>query len=477
MPRTALAVAALIVAVAFGAIGFLVGTRRAETRHPVAPPQERPFSAPSFADIVQRVNHSVVQVSVPHGRRLPPSVESGEEGDTVRDEGSGFVIDDQGHILTNQHLVAGADRIKVRLADKRELVATLVGSDESTDVAVIHVDSADLTPIPLGDSDELRVGDWVCAIGNPYSFEHTVTAGVVSSKGRKIFDDAFDDYIQTDAAINPGNSGGPLLNLQGEAVGMNAAVSLEGEGIGFAVPINVAREILAQILRNGRVSRGDLGIRVRDLEPDLRDLVKAPADSGSLVVEVLPGSAGEKAGLRRYDVITVVSGQAIERSDDFTRAVSALAPGTEVAVAYLRDGTAATAKAVITDRPRDTPLGASSPSPLPPRPGPVDVLGLVIVDARPPKKGAPPVPPGVVIREIESSSAGADLLERGDVIVDVNRQPTPDAAAYKRIIGAFDADSVAWLLVRRPSTGDVFLTRLDSEMPEEAPQAAAESRK
>ena len=460
MPRTVLAISALLVAIAFGAIGFLLGTRRAESGRPVAPPLERPSAAaPSFADIVQRVNPSVVQVSVPHGRRIPQPIESGEEGETIRDEGSGFVIDDKGHILTNQHLVAGADRIKVRLADKRELAATLVGSDESTDVAVIRVDSADLTPIPLGDSDELRVGDWVCAIGNPYSFEHTVTAGVVSSKGRKIFDDAFDDYIQTDAAINPGNSGGPLLNLRGEVVGMNAAVSLEGEGIGFAVPINVAREILAQILKNGRVSRGDLGVRVRDLEPDLQKLVSAPVPRGGLVVEVLPGSAGEAAGLRRYDVIIDVAGQPIDRSDDFTRAISALPPGTEINVTYLRDGSSATAKATVTDRPRES-IGAP-PSPVSPRPGPVDALGLVVGEAAAKKGG--PVVRGVVIREIESASAGADILERGDVVLEIDRQPTPDVAAYRRILASFTEESTAWLLVRRPSTDDVLLTRLESE--------------
>ncbi len=176
-----------------------------------------------------------------------------------RGEGSGFVVDPDGYILTNHHLVPGPGRIRVRFADKRELPARRVGSDPNTDLALLKVEARGLPTVRLGDSDRLRIGDWVCAIGNPLEFDHTVTVGVVSSKGRKIFNQSFDAYIQTDAAINPGNSGGPLVNLEGEAVGINAAVSSEAEGIGFAVPVNVARAVLAQLRDHGRVQRGYLG--------------------------------------------------------------------------------------------------------------------------------------------------------------------------------------------------------------------------
>jgi len=187
-----------------------------------------------------------------------------------RGEGTGFLVDPEGYILTNQHLAKGTSRIRVRFADRTERPARLVGADESTDIALIKVEGGRFPVVPLGDSDRLRVGDWVCAIGNPYSFDHTVTAGVVSSKGRKIFNASFDAYIQTDAAINPGNSGGPLLNAAGEAIGISTAVSTEGQGIGFAVPINLARSVMEQLRSRGRVSRGCKRRSTRARRPSAR---------------------------------------------------------------------------------------------------------------------------------------------------------------------------------------------------------------
>ena len=220
------------------AVGALLGSCRPEAAAWLAPaprsaPTLRAFTPP-FADIVERVNPAVVHITVIDGAtvehptrtwRTPPTSRSRERG-----EGSGFIVDPDGYILTNHHLVPAPARIRVRLADKRELAATLVGADPSTDLALLKVEAQGLPAVPLGDSDRLRVGDWVCAIGNPYRFEHSVTVGVVSSKGRKIYDASFDSYIQTDAAINPGNSGGPLINAAGEAVGINSAVSSAGPG-------------------------------------------------------------------------------------------------------------------------------------------------------------------------------------------------------------------------------------------------------
>ena len=235
----------------------------------------------SFADVVQRVNPAVVNISVIEGageddEEVPEEEEEPEETDEPlppgprRGEGSGFIVDAAGYILTNHHVVASPEKIRVRLADKRELAATLVGSDPSTDLALLKVKAGGLPVVPLGDSDRLRVGEWVAAIGNPYRFDHSVTVGVVSSKGRKIYDPSFDAYIQTDAAINPGNSGGPLINAAGEAVGINSAVSVQGQGIGFAIPINVAREILEQLRTRGHVSRGYLGSSSRRWTPTSR---------------------------------------------------------------------------------------------------------------------------------------------------------------------------------------------------------------
>src|SRR5262249_52455982 len=195
-----------------------------------------------------------------------------------------------------------------------------------------------LPAIKMGDSDQLRVGEWVCAIGNPYRFEHSVTVGVVSSKGRKIYNASFDAYIQTDAAINPGNSGGPLVNGAGEAIGINSAMSVQGQGIGFAVPINIAKDILGALRTQGHVSRGYLGIQLQDLDPDLQPLVASREDRGAVVLDVLAGQAGEAAGLKRYDVITEVSGKKVDDSDSLVRLISNHAPGTTVALTVLRDG-------------------------------------------------------------------------------------------------------------------------------------------
>src|SRR5262245_12953533 len=296
MTRAVLAFALALAA----ALGLLLGL--AAGGRPPGPAVVGAAGPPSFAEIAERVNPSVVNVTVIEDR-LPadhPALDTDAlPGVPRRGEGSGFIVDPAGYILTNHHVVASPERIRVRLADKRELPATLVGSDASTDLALIKVDAQDLPVVPLGDSDRLRVGEWVCAIGNPYRFDHSVTVGVVSSKGRKIWDASFDSYIQTDAAINPGNSGGPLINDAGEAVGISSAVSREGQGIGFAIPINVARSILDQLRTRGRVSRGYLGIQLQELDPDLRRLLGYQRPGGALVLDVLDGGAGEDAGLER----------------------------------------------------------------------------------------------------------------------------------------------------------------------------------
>ena len=275
----------------------------------------------SFAPVVERLNPAVVHVDVIDGEepgshagaaKVPPAQAP------QRGEGAGFVIDSGGKIVTNHHLVAHARRILVRFADGQEAQAHLVGSDPSTDVALLRIERRGLPTVPLGDSDQLKIGDWVCAIGNPLSFDNSVTVGVVSSKGRKIFNASFDAYIQTDAAINPGNSGGPLINVLGEAVGISSAVSSEGQGIGFAIPINLAREVVEEIERHGRVSRGYLGVQVHDLVPGLGRLLGQTGLEGAVVVDVIPGKAGAVAGLERYDVVVTVNGERVRerRRDD-----------------------------------------------------------------------------------------------------------------------------------------------------------------
>jgi serine protease Do len=410
----------------------------------------------------------VVHIAVLDGVAVSPHEDVEDAPDLEvpeRGEGSGFIIDPEGFILTNHHLVSAPGRIRVRLADRRELPARFVGSDPSTDLALLKVDAPGLPSVPLGDSDALRSGDWVAAIGNPLHFEHSVTVGVVSSKGRKIFDPSFDSYIQTDAAINPGNSGGPLINLSGEAVGINSAVSSEGQGIGFAVPINIAKDVLLQLKAHGKVSRGYLGVQLQELDPDLRRLFTLKDAAGAMVVDVIPGGAGEAAGLKRYDVITAVSDEAVKDGDQLIRRISALAPGSTVVLKVTRDGKEVTLPARLSERAeRADPL-------LPRRPvEPVaargDALGLVVTELTSKQRAELQVPAdklGVAVREIVGLDPGADAIEHGDLVVEVNRRPTPTLAAYEKAIASVAPGEGAWLLLYRPSAAEVFLARIEAE--------------
>jgi len=413
--------------------------------------------APSFAQIVDRINPAVVNVAVTELTRENPhqGIADAPELDLPRrGAGSGFVVDPGGYILTNHHVVSGPARIRVRFADKREMSARLVGADPATDVALLKVNADNLPVVRLGDSDRLRVGEWVCAIGNPFSFDHTVTVGVVSSKGRKIFNLSFDSYIQTDAAINPGSSGGPLINASGEAVGINAAVSSEGQGIGFAVPINTARSVLDQLRTSGRVSRGYLGITLEELEPDLQELIGFKEPKGALVLDVLAGGAGEAAGLKRYDVITSVGGEPVDDGDQLIRRVAALRPGSPVTLKVLRDGKPLSLSAQLRERGPEQGEERARPS----ESGPGldeggDAIGLAVVDLPAKRRvelGIPASKAGVVVKDVLGFDPGLDKLEHGDILVEINRRPVPDLVSYRRVLSSLRPGEVAWLYVYRP---------------------------
>jgi serine protease Do len=320
-----------------------------------------------------------------------------------------------------------------------------------------------LPAVTLGDSDGLRVGEWVAAIGNPYRFEHSVTVGVVSSKGRKIYDASFDAYIQTDAAINPGNSGGPLINAAGEAVGVNAAVSAQGQGIGFAVPINVAREILGPLRTAGRVSRGYLGIQLQELDPDLQRMMGLQESHGAVVLDVIDGGAGAAAGLKRYDVITHVGGRPVEDGDQLVRTIAARPPGTSVALSVFRDGRRFEVQARLEERGAVEPADEDEDEDWEEdHSSEGDALGLVVADPGPQLKAelAGVDRRGVVVRDVVGLSPGIEALSTGDVVVEVNRHATPDLAAYRKLVGALADGEVAWLFVYRPRPGASYLAKL-----------------
>lgn len=296
----------------------------------------------TFAKLAKELKPSVVNISVvktvsgPARNFVFPGSRSGTES---TGQGSGVIISSDGDLLTNNHVIEGARTIRVTLADGRELDARVVGTDSSTDLALLKIKEADNLPVAqLGDSDKLAVGDWVMAIGNPFGLEATVTVGVLSGKGRVIGVGNYDDFLQTDASINPGNSGGPLFNTQGEIVGINTAIVPGGQGIGFSIPINLVKEVSSQLKSQGRVVRGFIGVGVQPLTPALKSALELPTDAeGALVSSLMPNGPGERARLRTGDLILEVAGQRIRSDRELLRQVARLEAGREVEFTILRD--------------------------------------------------------------------------------------------------------------------------------------------
>ena len=261
------------------------------------------------------------------------------QGFKQRSLGSGFIIDQSGFIVTNNHVVEDADKIKVILKDNREFDAEIKGRDPNTDLALIKIKSDGKLPtIQFGDSDHVKVGEWVMAIGNPFGLEHTVTVGIISAKGRVIGSGPYDDFIQTDASINPGNSGGPLIDMSGKVVGINTAIIAGGQGIGFAIPVNMAKGIIEQLQSKGEVTRGWLGIGIQDLTEELKAYYGIKGDEGVLVTKVFPGDPAEKAGIRAKDIILEVNGKEVDSSRELSRTIAESPVGQETQLLVLRNG-------------------------------------------------------------------------------------------------------------------------------------------
>lgn len=435
----------------------------------------------NFADVAERINPAVVNIdatsrnAAAEGRRRSPGRDLFEHPFDFRNPqddrdaprrgaGSGFIIDAQGFILTNNHVVDRAERISVKLSDGRNLRARIVGTDPDTDIALIKVESTDPLPVaPLGDSETLRVGEWVCAIGNPLAYEHTVTVGVVSFIGRKLFDSSLDHYIQTDAAINFGNSGGPLINSLGEVIGINAAISSRASNIGFAVPINQANHILPQLKADGHVSRGYIGVELKDVDPDLQQSLKLASSEGALVQDVTEGSPAERAGLRTYDLIVAVDETPVSSNDELIQAVSARPPGSVTRLRVVRDGQPQIVLVKLAERPgREVRGRASEPVEGEPsssdetRPdvGPVDSIG---VNVRPldreytDKAHLPQGANGVIVSHVDPLSNASEAgVERGWLIMEINRRPVASVDDFQRIVAAAHPGDVLTLYVYIP---------------------------
>lgn len=423
------------------------------------PPVRLDTPTTSFAGVVRQVTPSVVQVTVQKPVRDVAWEGSGQPGSdlferffglrpdrgserarpTPRQQGagSGVIISEDGYILTNNHVVDGAEEVLVRLNDERELPAKVVGRDPKTDLAVIRVAATGLPTLPLADSDQVEVGDVVLAVGNPFGLGQTVTLGIVSATGRGNLGLDYEDFIQTDAAINPGNSGGALVDTQGRLIGINTAIlSRTGgnNGIGFAVPTNLARHVLEDLVRDGQVRRGFLGVMIQDLTPALAKKFELGEDRGVLIAEVSAGTPAAKAGLREGDVVTEYDGKAVRHQRQFRLLVAQTEPGSEVAVKVLRDGKPVT----LTVTPQEVPGSRSVARGGAGGDRAAETLQGVAVqdldDRSRERLGVPAGVEGALIAQVQPGSAAQRAgLRPGDLITEINREPVADATTAVRL--------------------------------------------
>jgi serine protease Do len=386
---------------------------------------------PDIAALVAKVKPSVVNITTihdvnpakldenfPFGQQpffpFGPGRRGGENpGFKKKAQGSGFLVDGKGHVVTNAHVVEGVNEVKVKLADEREFSAKVIGRDPKLDLAVLELAGAkDTQGASLGSSADLRVGEYVVAIGNPFGLGNTVTMGIVSAKARAIGAGPYDDFIQTDASINPGNSGGPLFNLKGEVVGINTAINPSGQGIGFAIPVDALKDVVEPLISTGRVSRGYLGVLIQPVDAALGKALGLDGAKGALVAEVVPGGAADRAGVKSGDLIVSVDGTQVRSSDELPRIVARHAPGSHAKVEVLRSGKRQTIDIGL-DELKDEARADQKPSTRPGIHAPAD-LGIEIAES-PNRKGE------VVVANVLPGSAAEGQLAPGDIILEVNQ--------------------------------------------------------
>ena len=370
--------------------------------------------------------------------------------------GTGFIISADGYVLTNQHVVDGADEVKVRLSDRREFIAQVVGTDAQSDVALLKIPANNLPTLRLGDSNLLRPGQWVVAIGSPFGLDHSVTAGIVSAVGRSnpYADQRYVPFIQTDVAINRGNSGGPLLNTRGEVVGINSQIFSNSGGymgVSFAIPIDVAMSAVKQLKATGKVRRGQIGVNVQQIGADDARGLSLPDTRGALVANVIPGSAGEKAGLQPGDVIRSFNGTTINDSSELPPLVGALTPGSRARVSILRDGKPMDVDITLTQLDEGLAGPAQAPGARPPAAASSNALGLVgqPLDADDRRQMGLKPGEGVGIARVDGVAARSAGIQPGDVVLSVGRTPVGTPAALDRELGQVKAGQTVMLLVRR----------------------------
>jgi serine protease Do len=430
---------------------------------------EAKTSAPDFVVLAKRLKPAVVNIStskVIQQRRFSRPFGSSPFGNSPFDDffekffddspqrphkqqslGSGFIISTDGLILTNNHVVEGADEIKVKLDNGKEYKAEIKGRDQKLDLALIKITSKENLPsTTLGDSDALEIGEWVMAIGNPFGLSETVTAGIVSAKGRVIGSGPYDDFIQTDASINPGNSGGPLFNAQGEVVGINTAIVAGGQGIGFAIPINMAKTIIPQLKDKGKVTRGWLGVQTQSLTAELAASFGLQEEKGALVADVIKDTPAEKAGLKSGDIILEFDGKPVKDASELIKIVAGSPPGKTVKLRIFRDRKEQTVEVSLEKRSDEGDVDAQ---------GVVtsDKLGLGVRDLN--KELAANLrikdTTGVVVVEVKPGGPSDDLIQRGDIILEVNGRKIESVQEYEKVLAALAKGNILFRVKRGDS--------------------------
>ncbi len=426
-----------------------------------------PAKPSSFADLANKLGPTVVNIKVtkiekvaafqwpqsPEGpfgeffKRFSKEMPHPPEHFRTQGAGSGVIISRDGYIVTNNHVVEGAKEVTVTLSDKQEHTARIVGRDPKTDLAVLKIDATEPLPVAaMGDSDQLNVGDWVVAIGNPFGLSNTVTAGIVSAKGRIIGAGPYDDFIQTDASINPGNSGGPLFNVRGEVVGINTAINPMGQGIGFAIPINMVKPLIPQLVATGEVARGYLGVSIQSITPDLAKALKLDDRKGALVGDVVSASPAKKAGIRRGDVIIAFNNKTVKGVRDLPAMVAETPVGQEVTVTILRDGIKHQLPITVGKLSSESANGEESSK------AAKGTWGILLQDVTPQmaKELSLNADHGVVVAGVQPGSP-ADLagIHTGDIILQVNRQPANSVKDVTDVIAKADDEEALLLLVKR----------------------------
>jgi serine protease Do len=377
-------------------------------------------------------------------RRFAPPQPPGPQEYQTQSLGSGFIISEDGYILTNAHVIGNADEITVKLIDGRELEAKVVGQDRATDVALLKIDAESLPIVPIADGDDAQVGDWVVAIGSPFGFENTVTAGIISAKRRSLPGDTYVPFLQTDVALNPGNSGGPLFNMRGEVIGINSQIYSQTGGymgLSFAIPIQLAMDIAQQLRETGKVSRGKLGVQIQEVTADLADSFGLEQPMGALVASVEQGSAAAEAGIKAGDVILSYDGEQVTTMTDLPLMVASTQPGAEVQVEVLREGERQTFDVVVGqfEGKRIARNGGFQ--------GGSGQLGLVISPLTPAQQQQTGIDNGLVVQQANGPAAKAGI-RRGDIILAVNNDRIESVEQFKELIEGHEGDSIALLIQR-----------------------------